>query len=856
MISKGKRRSDAGEREESQTRGGVIGFRRIAEGGGLRTPLISESRTKSVESPAPRLTCGGKTVGSGHVGVGKVIKYLHARDACMRDDVSKVVHACGESDGHLSGAGSGGMSGVLARSFFRVFTCVAFALFILLSMLSLGTLLESRYSKLVEVSELIGSVSVPSVEDIYYFSRESKESVREAFNYLSGGSLGGRSGRKEREESYSGFFSDRHGPSEATSVAERDEKVASGEEEFADGSTQRREARTEGERRGLAELTGQVRLTGLVEMVLGESRMGGSGHSDGTSLGVLELLCYKDFGFQEGMLGMYYREREGEAVSFGDYLVELAEEREGARLVGRLSRGEEGGRRRRRVLDLLGLERPYELYILPQRGLGGYDGSPLPMGERRWLFRVSRRVVISSGYGNEEIRRFCELGDRWVCTKHEMLVLRLLLEYYRGGETFMSFFLCQYKAKIVDRKLLDSIPFFTKSQARLADRLFPGLFESFQRLTRDVYAKIDGYEQRRGAEKGLSPPPEEQKYHLEKVTEEDVNWIISLVLSHSLQDRDGNIAFVPYSSIIPHSSVRTDQTVLHHPSESSFDWGFSQGVDRSQERREDYVRIRSFYGHLNNVKSIIQYGRLLDKNEYTTVWFIRRGGKENEEERRRSHGFRVLYGTRAVLDRMDSQTYREHLPDWLLDLSDSRGSKVRVDAKGGGQFVHYISKTKTVPIARSREEAKLKYIDCNEHTFYNGVGLGFGTVQFAKSSPVGGIRGSVYVCLREIIPFGRGSSGEEDREERREQAMARFMHDNCRRRSEELRDVRDFLVSRLGPKLGEEVREEDLTELPAGAKQEIRIDVKLLYATLEELRSMRECTAYFGRLLRMISEAR
>ncbi|KAJ1607212.1 putative transmembrane domain-containing protein [Cryptosporidium canis] len=670
--------------------------------------------------------------------------------------------------------------------FVRVCRYLVFALFILLSILSLNTLLEGRYSKLVEFSELISSVTIPSVEDIYYFSRESRESVREAFNYLSGGGAVG-----EREER-----------------SARPERVGVG-------------------------------LVKLVEIILAQPRL--QKHLDGGSVSILELLCHQSFSLQEGILGMYYREREI-GLAFARYFGEL-ERRKSPGLVDGLSR--------RDVLEILGFERPYDLYIRSQSGSNANVFKASDWSESK--LRVSRRAIVSTGYGNEEIRPFCQHDGRWTCSKYEMLVLKLLLEYYRGaGNTFVSFFLWQYKSKIVDKHLVDNIPFFSKVQVEIVNSLFPGLFGAFQKLTRSVYNKIDDFERIRRPHL-----PWNERYHLEKVTEEDVNWVISLALSHSIQDKDGNIAFVPYFGIIPHSSSIQDdcqrsQTLFHYPGESSFDWRFSKesvgrhcGPASSPSPEEEYTRVHSFYGRLNSIKSVVQYGKLLEEdNEYTTVWFLRR-------DERAPGGFRLLHGTSTILLSVDSPSYRDHLPDWFQSLTASHHSGPKIRVRPATQFVHYIPGSGRVPIPQDPSETIQQYIDCTELIFHGGAGLGFGTIQLGKSFPVGGVRGSVYVCLREALFRGLQSRGGVSREGV-EEILLRTMHRSCKTRVEQLEGVRSLLMSQLGQGFAGDFTEKGLSRLSAKVKQHLRIHIKLLYATLEELQAMNKCMSYFGGLVRLI----
>ncbi|KAJ1614990.1 putative transmembrane domain-containing protein [Cryptosporidium canis] len=683
-----------------------------------------------------------------------------------------------------------GNCGVMCMLWVLVRVCryLVYALFILLSILSLNTLLEGRYSKLVEFSELISSVTIPSVEDIYYFSRESRESVREAFNYLSGG---GVRPKKDGDGNVNG--------------------------------------------------NGLVKL---IEIILAQPRL--QEHLDGGSVSILELLCHQSFSLQEGILGMYYREREGATgLAFARYFGEL-ERRKSPGLVDGLSRGG--------VLEMLGFERPYDLYIRSQSG--GYASVFKASAWSESRLRVSRRAIVSTGYGNEEIRPFCQHDGSWTCSKYEMLVLKLLLEYYRGsGNTFVSFFLWHYKSKIVDQHLVDNIPFFSKVQVEIVNSLFPGLFGAFQKLTRSVYGRIDDFERLRRPHLSGN-----DKYHLEKVTEEDVNWVISLALSHSIQDKDGNIAFVPYFSIIPHSSTIQDdcqrsQTLFHYPGESSFDWRFSRegagrhcGPASSSGPEEEYTRVHSFYGRLNSIKSVVQYGKLLEEdNEYTTVWFLRR-------DERAPGGFRLLHGTSTILLSVDSPSYRDHLPDWFQSLTASHhsGSKIRV--RPATQFVHYIPGSGRISIPQDPRETMQQYIDCTELTFHGGAGLGLGTIQLGKSFPVGGIRASAYVCLREALLRGLQSRGGVSREAV-EEILLRKMHRSCKTRVEQLEGVKSLLMSQLGQGFAGDFTEKGLSRLSAKVKQHLRIHIKLLYATLEELQAMNKCMSYFGGLVRLIPRA-
>ncbi|OII73620.1 uncharacterized protein cubi_03418 [Cryptosporidium ubiquitum] len=886
MIGKVKRKSDVKDYETPRRHS--IGKR--MESSEIRTPIILSSRTKSIEKPAPKSNYENNAVKNEHTGVGRVIKYLHARDACMQNDVSKVMQTCelkkyaAISDG----------CGKLIKLFFRGFTYFVFILFILLSILSLNTLIENKYSKLVEISELITSVTIPSVEDIYYFSKESKESVKEAFNYLSRNKLGSVKEKKKAEkrknqqisvlsknqrdysklgfQNSSSFNLDHatlsveqhhsiNNPNENYETPWRKELIENSKNSsnYKSGIQGKKQVKNYSrnynqQQETSNQINNQFHLTKLVEIILDQNLL--ENYLDGENLSILELLCYKNFSFQEGILGMYYREKD-EPLSFQKYFGEF-EKKKNSELINKLEN--------KRIFDLLGFEKQYELYISSNNNY--FMNSIKNQTHLGNIFRVSRKVIVSSGYGNEEIRDFCQLKNNWICTKYEMLVFKLLLEYYKGtGDTFISFFLWQYKRKIVEKNLLDNIPFFTKNQIMVVNHLFPGLFESFQNLTNSIYNKIDEFEKRRKYNKS-----NQSRYYFENITEEEINWIISLVLSHSLQDKDGNIAFVPYFNIIPHNSQKFSdcekgQTILHHPNELSFDWKFSQNLthrcnhNHSNHLKKDYTMIHSFYGHLNNIKSVVQYGKLLDNNEYSTVWFIRKDKKD-------INGFKILFGTSNILNSMDSQAYRDYLPTWLLDLSETNNSKIRVNMEN--QFVHYISKTKKIPIIKNKHESKLKYIDCNEYIFYNGVGLGFGTVQFLKSSSVGGINGSVYVCLREIIFRNYPEKKEKLKTftssnintlasipmEKKEEILANIMHSNCGKRYTQLEDVKNLLIHQLNQKLPKELKEEDFNKFPSQTKQEIRINIKLLYSTIEELKTMKECVSYFERLIQIISRNR
>ncbi|KAH8582099.1 transmembrane domain [Cryptosporidium sp. chipmunk genotype I] len=905
MIEKAKRKSEVRDFGTPGKHNSV----KKCEGNEFRTPIILSSRTKSIEKPAPKSIYLNKASEGGHTGVGRVIKYLNARDACMQNDVSKVMQTCELPVKHASG-----MCGLkkLIRIFFRGFTYSVFILFILLSILSLNTLIENKYSKLVEISELITSVTIPSVEDIYFFSKESKESVREAFRYLSGNKdvdlLSVREKKKQKERKrgqelselskneneansfklgfhnqsffdlgYDGLSIEHYDSSSASADANyeivwRKELIKDGnsrdqlkcnseiqDKKNSKSSPSAYPKKEQEQKKGLESIKDQFHLTKLVEIILGQSQL--KEELQGESASILELLCYQNFSFQEGILSMYYREND-HGIPFKEYFLK-SDQKVYPELVKRLLN--------KRILNLLGIERQYELYITPSISHNYNHQVKVNSKEDRKsefhnLFRVSRRVIVSSGYGNEEIRGFCEYQNNWICTKYEMLVLKLLLEYYKGaGETFISYFLSQYKSKIVDKNLLDNIPFFTKDQIVVINNLFPGLFTSFQRLTNSIYSKIDDFERRKKRYNHHS------KYYFDKVTQEEINWIISLVLSHSLQDKDGNIAFVPYFNIIPHNSVKAGdgcskaQTVIHHPSELSFDWNFSKSLDNGCDHRSentkknDYTMIYSFYGHLNNIKSVVQYGKLLYKNEYSTVWFMRKDEKN-------TYGFKVLFGTSTILNTMNnSLAYKDNLPNWLLNLSSNNNTVPKIQINMDTQFVHYISNTRKIPIRKNNKELGMKYLECNEYTFYNGMGLGFGTIQFTKSSLVGGINGSVYVCLREIIfrniQQKRGkagilasfsiSEGVHIQKEKKEEILANIIHSNCVKRSTQLEDVKNLLMHQLSQKIE---KEEDLRNFSSKIKQEIRVNIKLLYATMEELTTMRKCVSYFEDLIFMISQ--
>ncbi|CUV07737.1 unnamed protein product [Cryptosporidium hominis] len=880
----------------------------------LRTSLILNSKTRSIEKPAPKPICMNNVSENGHTGVGRVIKYLNERDACMQNDVSRTMQTCELPVKHANE-----VCGLikLIRIIFSIFTYSVFILFILLTILSLNTLFENKYSKLVEISELITSVTIPSVEDIYYFSKESKESVREAFRYLSGNkdadSLFVKQNNKKKERKKSskllselpknqnkvnssefGFYNqsffdlsyDRlsieHYDSSSASadanyeISWRREFIKDQNKNLNDNlkfineiqgknlpksSSFGYRKNEQEQKQELESVNNHSNLTKLVEIILGQSQL--KKYFKGKSVSILELLCYQNFSFQEGILSMYYKEND-HGIPFNEYFLE-SDQNIHKELIKKLLN--------RTILDLLGIERNYELYIIPTINYHYDNQLQVNTNDNKKSiiqnhFRVSRRVIVSSGYGNEEIRDFCEYQNNWICTKYEMLVLKLLQEYYKGnGETFISYFLFQYKNNIVDKNLLDNIPFFTKDQIIVINDVFPGLFTSFQNLTNSIYKKIDDFEKNKKRNNNQS------KYYFEKVTQEDINWIISLVLSHSLQDKDGHIAFVPYFNIIPHNSVKVGgisnkvQTLIHHPNELSFDWSFSKSFDYEYDKhsenikKDDFTMIYSFYGHLNNIKSVVQYGKLLYKNEYSTVWFIRKDEKD-------TYKFKILFGTNTILNNMNNNysAYKDNLPNWLINLTESNhhNSKIRINMNT--QFVHYISNKKKIPIQKNKKELEMKYIDCNEYTFYNGMGLGFGTIQFTRSSYVGGINGTVYVCLREImfrnyqqnskkngILFNSSNNNEgiNITNEKKEEILANIIQSNCVKRSTQLKGVKNLLMHQLGMKLG---KEEDLINLSSKIKQEIRINIKLLYGTMEELASMKKCVSYFGNLISMISK--
>ncbi|KAF7455735.1 transmembrane domain within N-terminus, partial [Cryptosporidium felis] len=550
----------------------------------------------------------------------------------------------------------------------------AIILFLVLNALSVSTLLEGRGFKLEEVSEYIKSITVPSVEDIYYFSKESRESVREAFEYLNATLTrklqkplgGGDSGARRGSGSRDGLSS------VLQSAKEEGSKPQDG-----------------------LQLGDDVRPGRLVEVILS------GGHSEGafpdaSRLSLLELLCYKDFAAQEGLIGMFYKELNYD-FGFGRLLAEGEEEDERERTGG-------SGKKNPTLvaeslasdefLSKLGFERPYELLV---------SGIP---GVNKPIFKVDRKVVVSSGYGNDEIRDFCYYSGRWNCTKYEMLVLKLLLEYYKADDSFISFFLWRYKSRVVEKSLMDNIPFFTKSQAMVVNDLFPGLFGSFQKLTKSVYSKIDYYEKRFGGGSLL----ENKLRRLGKVTQKEINWMISLVLSHSLQDKEGNIAFVPYFNVIPHNSTILAgcdaRTILHTSNESSFDWAFGtrdcgDPFSGKPEPNSGATRIHAYYGQLNNVKSLVQYGRLLTPNEYSTVWFIRKDAYSKSS-------FAVLFGTNIILNSLDAPVYRDSLPGWLQDLGGADGTP-KVVLNFDTDFLHYISrqyKEKNIPIGGDERESR------------------------------------------------------------------------------------------------------------------------------------------------------
>ncbi|KAH8740777.1 hypothetical protein FG386_002739 [Cryptosporidium ryanae] len=856
-----------------------------------KSPIVLSSRTRRVEKPGPKFLRDGNDCrnSKGPVGVERIIKYLHAQDACMHkntsllhDDKNKIANSVAAKEYKWH------------KLLLWLAVYATSLLFFLLTVFSVYRIIERRDYLglgigLESVIEVIKSVETPSVESTYYISKESTDNVREAFEYLRMGELGEngdlngvknafKEKRKETgkvkdyevdnygyttKSSKTGFNTvNRNLSIENYDSAQLNIKAPSFNmsikanmdmDLFGKGFQLEENGNATNEYEGwygknvleTFDLETEEKVRGnntadngisLINYVL-NGRNPGSHGIDTNNIGIMELLCYPEYSYQEGMINLYYKELE-----YGINMKKHFTEKDIGKNLSVIKAITDENK-----LDMLGFERPYELII--------YMLNAQNIENNVNLIKVDRKVIISTGYDNEKLENLCLKNKKWLCSKYEMLVLKLLLKLYSKNDGFLTLFLKKYKENIVNNNNMDNIAFFNKNQINIVSKLYPELLDSYINFKKGIYNKVNVYLSeyyRKTVNYDIY-----DTFGFEKVTEYDIDWITSFVISHSIKDRNGNIAFSPYYVVFPHDNNIFDNyekfTVFHSMNDNSINWNYDSNFNKNSKKRSHYIykKIYTHYGQLNNIKLLLQYGKILFNNEYFTTWFIRKNTNTNEIS---GNLINFKYSTSVTINSIHSNIYKELLPDWLVNIR----SKYIAITDAMNDYVHYISINKQIKIEQENEyvsdNRKESFkIDCNEYSFYNGVGTGFGTIQFNSLGTVGGIESKKYVCLRELLFNYEKSKDNTVRRWDTEVKLINIIYNNCSSRYKILSEEKDMLIKKLNYyKLNESGK--NILNYSSKLKQEIRIYIKLFYSIYEELNTMKKCTNYFHKLIQLIDK--
>ncbi|KAK6590144.1 transmembrane domain [Cryptosporidium xiaoi] len=874
-----------------------------------RTSLIFNSKTRAVDKPGPKLVRNGNSFNNlkGPVGVERIIKYLHAHDACMQKNTSsphedKIIKSVGRREYKCY------------KLLSWLLLCLISLLFFLLTIVSIYTIIEKRdyfglESGLVSITEIIKSVEIPSIESTYYISKESKDNVREAFEYLSMGgesegmrikfddvlleksqdvkTVKGTIEKKKKDFKVKDVNRANSSDTISKSMKENlsienynplelnngtnlgmktsiDIDLLKKEFQLEDGGSMMSEdgnwynnknlfeSSELGIKKGTLKNSKEDDGISLINYVLNKNNIELYG-ADTNNIGILELLCYPEYSYQEGMINLYYKELEYK-INLKNNFVER-DVNKNLSLIKAITDSH--------TLDMLGFERPYELFInAPNIN---------DIGSKINLIRVDRKLIISTGYDNEKLENFCVKNGnkKWLCSKYEMLVLKLLLELYNNNDGFLALFLRKYKKNVVDSNHMDNIAFFNKNQLNMVNRLYPELLESYINLKKNIYGKINNYLSdyyNKGDKYGQYGNYDPDLFSFEKVTEYDIDWIISFAISHSIQDKDDNIAFSPYYVIFPHNNNIFDDdekfTVFHNINNNSIDWNYTSNDFNKKQIREKnyhiYKKIYTHYGQLNNIKLLLQYGKVSFNNEYFTTWFIRKstslGSKimdNNDNDLNVKNSIiEFKYSTSVIINNIRSGIYWELLPDWLFNIKN-----MNIDVRN--DYVHYISSDKKITIKQENElinkNSGISKIKCDEYSFYNGVGTGFGTIQFNSLGTVGGMESAKYICLRKLLFNYEKTKDTAVSQWDNERKLINIIYNNCSNRYKELNEEKDILITQLNHyRLNE--NSYDILNYTNMLRQEIRINIKLFYSIYEELNAMKKCKNYFYQLIKLIDK--
>ncbi|EEA05581.1 uncharacterized protein CMU_025880 [Cryptosporidium muris RN66] len=430
-----------------------------------------------------------------------------------------------------------------------------------------------------------------------------------------------------------------------------------------------------------------------------------------------------------------------------------------------------------------------------------------------------------------------------------------------------------------DKRLINNLPYFTDDQMVILNILFPGLTKSYENLTNKIFKLI--YKKIKEFDNNIK---DSDLYEI-------IRWGISLIITHSLEDKNGELAFVPLATIIPHVHLSSGNSefLIHIPTNSSFIWHFYESPNnqnikipyiinesKNQEKllennntnqnnnqefflknsikneintlnnNENFIKLYSYYGKLNNIKFLIQYGYIIHNNIYSTTWFLRKIPFNNENTE--NNMTQVLYGADKIIYNLENGI--DSLPNWLYN------EKV---LKGNEMSYHIFNKKKIETIIYNNINKDSDIINnnlkCDYSVFNNGAGLGIGTLIFINNYAniidpkdfIGGINLKVYLCLRELM-FGHIKLFIE-----KEKLITNFILNNCASRVQQLTQIKNNLIDKFMYYKKKFFEKDYLTmfdqiNIDSKKKQEIRINIMILHTVLEELYSMNICLKYFKKL--------
>ncbi|KAL7065644.1 hypothetical protein ACR3K2_39110 [Cryptosporidium serpentis] len=508
------------------------------------------------------------------------------------------------------------------------------------------------------------------------------------------------------------------------------------------------------------------------------------------------------------------------------------------------------------------------------------------------IFNINRQATLSSKDYRiiEDICiRILKNQKRIICSKLEILVILVIYEKYKSSNMLLSKYIQSSYLFMSDKRLINNLPYFTDDQMMILNILFPGLIKSYENLTNKIFKLI--YKKIKEFDNNI------EDLDLYEI----IRWGISLIITHSLEDKNGELAFVPLATIIPHMHLNNSNSefIIHIPTNSSFIWHFyespnnqnieipyitnefknqkelfeNNNINKDNNKKEfffkkdvrnkintlnndeNFTKLYSYYGKLNNIKFLIQYGYIINNNIYSTTWFLRKipsntenNTKNNTKNNTENNVTQVLYGADKIIYNLENGI--DSLPNWLYN------EKV---LKKNEMLYHIFNKRKieTVIYNNINKDSDIKdnYLKCDYSIFNNGAGLGIGTLIFINNYEniidskdlIGGINLKVYLCLRELM-FGHIELFIE-----KEKLIINFILNNCTSRVQQLTKIKNNLVNKFIYYKKIFFKKNDLTmfdqiNIDSKKKQEIRINIMILHTVLEELYSMNICLKYFRKL--------